>query len=123
MIRALRHSWLPLGLALGAGWACGGPEKITDSDPPQVTITAPPPGEVAGEVQVTAVAQDASGSKVVKFFVDNTLFGEDQSSPYSVIWHSRGVANGNHQIKVEAEDLNGLRGSASIEVMVNNGPN
>jgi hypothetical protein len=94
-----------------------------DVTPPDVSITAPANGAtVSGTVTVNAAASDNVGVAGVQFFLDGAPLGaEDVSSPYSVVWNSAGVPNGNHQLSARARDAAGnTRTSTAVNVNLAN---
>ncbi len=94
----------------------------TDTTPPTVSLTSPAGGTtVSGAVSVSASAGDNAGVRGVQFQVDGVNVGaEDTTSPYSITWDSRLVANGAHTIKAIARDLSGLTAADTRSVTVDN---
>jgi hypothetical protein len=90
--------------------------------PPSLSVTAPVAGAtVAGTIQVSVNATDASGISTVKFRVDGAFTGaSDASAPYSFTWNSTTVADGPHTVGAEATDGAGLKTTAGIQVNVLN---
>jgi glucose/arabinose dehydrogenase/PKD repeat protein len=83
---------------------------VTDTTPPAVQITGPPPGSVAGTVNVTANASDDVGVAGVQFQLDGAaLGGEDTSAPYSVSWDTTTATPGSHTLTAAARDAAGNR--------------
>jgi hypothetical protein len=94
-----------------------------DTTPPAVTIEAPAHGSSAeGWIAVTASASDNIGVVGVQFKLDGAnLSSEDTSEPYSVLWNTRGVANGPHTLTAIARDAAGNQTTATaVEVTVSN---
>lgn len=89
--------------------------------PPTVQITYPTEGQtVSGNVTIAANASDDGGAPTVRFFVDNTLLGEDSTAPYEMPWNTADTNNGSHTIAVEAVDSAGQTARATVTVTVNN---
>jgi glucose/arabinose dehydrogenase/PKD repeat protein/fibronectin type 3 domain-containing protein len=84
------------------------PLEPPSSDPtgPSVAITAPAAdAQVSGNVTITAIADDDVGVEGVRFFVDGTQVGpEDTTAPYGADWDSRGFSNGAHTLTARATD-------------------
>ena len=77
---------------------------------------------MAGLVTIAAAASDDVGVAGVQFQVDGANFGgEVTSAPYSVVWNSTSVSNGNHGLTAIARDAAGHTTPASVTVTVNNG--
>jgi bacterial leucyl aminopeptidase len=84
------------------------PGLPTDTTPPTVSLTAPAAGAtVTGTTSITATASDNVGVSKVEFLVDGALKGASVSSPYSLAWDSRTVANGSHTVAAKAYDSSG----------------
>lgn len=94
----------------------------TDTTKPTVTLTAPTTfTTVAGiPVFVSANATDNVGVAGVQFKVDGVNIGaEDMTSPYSVLWDTVGVTEGDHAITAVARDSAGnIQTSSSVVVTV-----
>jgi predicted amidohydrolase len=99
-----------------------GPPPPAD-EPPDVSITAPASGAtVSGTVTITASASDDVGVAGVRFLVDGTQLGaEDTTAPYSISWNTTTAANGSHTLTATARDSSGQVASSSIPVNVSNG--
>jgi peptidoglycan/xylan/chitin deacetylase (PgdA/CDA1 family) len=92
-----------------------------ESTAPTVSITSPTNGAtVTGNIRVTASASDSqSGVASVAFYVDNTLIGTSNSSPWQVQWNTKRVSAGQHVLTAVATDRAGNRAtSAGITVTV-----
>jgi hypothetical protein len=95
----------------------------TDVTPPVVSLSAPAANaSVSGSVQLSAAATDNVGVVGVVFRVDTTVVGaEDFSSPYSVSWDTRSVANGMHTVTASARDAAGNTTTTNpVTINVNN---
>jgi len=94
-----------------------------DTTPPTVNITAPANGAtVSGTVTVSANASDNVGVAGVQFLRDGVAFGaEDTSAPYSIVFDTTAVGNGQHTLAAVARDAAGNRTtSATVTVTVAN---
>ncbi|MFH1696065.1 MAG: Ig-like domain-containing protein [Candidatus Micrarchaeota archaeon] len=93
-----------------------------DNTPPAVSITNPNQGNLISEtISLQANATDSeSGIKKVEFYIDDSIKGTDTTSPYSIQWNSRKVANGTHTIKAKATDNAGNTAEDEIEINVSN---
>lgn len=96
---------------------------VGDTTSPTVSMTAPAAGAtVSGNVTLSATAADAVGVAGVRFEVDGTAVGaEDTTAPFSVSWSSTAVANGTHSIRAVARDAAGnTSASPAVGVTVTN---
>ncbi len=94
-----------------------------DTTPPSVTITAPADGAtVSGTVNVTANASDNVGVIGVQFLLDGVLGADDTTAPYSISWDTTATVNGSHVLTAIARDAAGNTRTASVSVIVSNGP-
>lgn len=88
-------------------------------DPPIVYISNPSDGAtVSGIIDIVANASDNIGIKKVEFYVDNTLKGNDFSSPYSYSWDTRNYSEGSHTLMAKAYDALHQTGTDTISVFV-----
>ncbi|HEY6359511.1 MAG TPA: Ig-like domain-containing protein [Vicinamibacterales bacterium] len=85
------------------------PDARADSTSPVITITWPPGGSiVAATTPVTAAAADNLAVAWVRFFVDGVpIATEDNTSPYSIAWHTTGIADGQHILTAVTRDTAG----------------
>lgn len=85
-----------------------------DTTPPTVSVTTPTNGAtVSGAVTLTAAASDNVGVSGVRFYVDGTQVGaEDTTAPYSITWDSTNSL-GTHQITAVARDAAGNTATSS----------
>lgn len=100
-----------------------GSAPVGDTTSPTVSVTSPAGGaSVSGNVTLTASAGDDVGVAGVRFEVDGTAVGtEDTTAPYSVSWPSTSVANGTHAIRAVARDAAGnTAASPPVSVTVSN---
>ena len=96
---------------------------VADTGLPTVSVTGPTNGAaVTGTITISAKASDNVGVAGVQFYLDgNALGNEDTSSPYSLSWDSRTVANGTHTLVAKARDAAGnISTSSIIQIHVTN---
>ncbi len=94
-----------------------------DTTPPTVSVTQPTAGStLANTVTLAANAADNESIASVRFTVDGSPVGTDvTSAPYTLLWDSRSVSNGLHQIRAVATDSSGnATTSSSVFVFVVN---
>jgi hypothetical protein len=94
------------------GATCGGGAYTVACPPPTVSISTPAANDtVSGTVTLTATAAAASQYMVtvasVAFLVDNASVGTVMASPYTFMWDSTKVTNGNHTITAKVTDSAG----------------
>lgn len=106
---------------------CGGgsnpPPAPGDTQAPSVSVTAPINGATVSGANATlsANASDNVGVSRVEFYIGSTKVGEDTSSPYSIVWNSTTVANGNYTVSAKAFDAANNQGtSANVSATVSN---
>ena len=94
-----------------------------DTQPPNVTLTAPAQGAtVSGSnVSLSANASDDVAVDHVDFLAGSTLIGSATSAPYSVTWDSTTVADGPVTITARAVDTSSNQATDSHSVTVSNG--
>jgi uncharacterized protein (TIGR03118 family) len=81
--------------------------------PPVVALTVPA-GNLAGTVTLTATAQDPIAIAKIQFFANtSTLIGTATTSPYTVQWDTKAVANGTVSITAVATDNDGNVGMSA----------
>jgi hypothetical protein len=82
-----------------------------DTTAPTVSITAPTNGTTvatgATTLNVTASASDAVGVTRVDFYLNNSLYAQDPSSPYSTSISLGSLQSGTHSLFARAYDLAG----------------
>jgi len=113
------------GLATNPGWRITAGFKelsFSDTAPPTVALTSPSDGAmVSGTIVVSASASDNVGVAGVRFRLDGTDLGiEDTSSPYSVSWDTTTSSNNVHTLTAITRDAAGNTASSTISVTVNN---
>ena len=93
-----------------------------DITPPTVSLAAPTNNvSVSGTVSLTASASDNVKVAGVRFYVDSTPLGaEDTKSPYSASWNTTTVANGTHTLTARARDAAGNITTSTVTVTVDN---
>jgi subtilisin family serine protease len=102
-----------LALSMGGG---GG-----DNTPPIVSFIQPTNGAtVSGTTNVVVNASDNVGVASVSFYVNGNLVATDTTVPYEYSWNTLTVANGGHNLRVEAKDAADNVGSSQIGVTVSN---
>ena len=108
-------------LLLGTGCGDSGPPDV-DAVAPEVSLTAPDPGAVAGVVEVTASASDNDVVAGVLFQADGADIGvEDTQTPYGITWNTTDLPQGLHVLSAVARDAAGNTAtSAPVSVTVNN---
>ena len=109
--------------AVGNTTTSSGVTVTVDNGAPTVAVTAPSGGAtVAGTTTVTASASDNVGVAGVRFLVDGTAIGaEDTAAPYSVAWDTTTAANGSHTLTAVARDAVGnATTSSGVTVTVGN---
>jgi hypothetical protein len=115
----------PETIAAIRDWITAGAPFDSDADdttPPTASITTPAANEtVAGTVAIDATASDDVGVISVAFLVDDERLGAaDTSAPYSLEWDTTTVADGAHELAVEASDAAGNVGRATVAITVAN---
>ena len=95
---------------------------VGDDTPPSVTITSPAESAtIADDFLIEADATDAgSGIDYVEFFDGATSLGTDPTAPYTYLWDTRTVSNGEHEITAIAHDTLGNTNSDSVTIDINN---
>jgi Bacterial Ig domain len=90
---------------------------------PAVTITSPAANAtLSSRVALGATVALDAGAKLskVEFFDGSSSLGAATSSPASLTWDTTTAADGPHTLTVVATDQAGLKGSASLQVIVAN---
>jgi len=95
---------------------------VADTTAPTCSITSPANGAtIQSVISINANANDNVAVTKVEFYEGINLIGTASVSPYSIIWDTTKVANGNHNIQVKAYDAaNNVGTSAVISVTVDN---
>jgi hypothetical protein len=95
---------------------------LPDAAPPAVAIQSPRGGVLFGSVVVSASASDNVGVAGVRFLLDNSPIGaEDTDTPYELTWETTTVSNGTHVVTAVARDDAGNQTTAtSVSVTVAN---
>ena len=89
--------------------------------PPNIQFVQPQDGAVvSSSVTVEAQATDDIGVTKVEFYLNTTLLFTDYTSPYSFVWYSTSVANGNYYLRAVAYDTSGQTSTATITISVRN---
>lgn len=116
--RALSRDEIQLDMTIPVG-------TIPDTTAPAVLLTAPLEGAVlTGTVTLSATASDDIGVAGVRFLVDGTQVGaEDTSAPYSIQLDSRTLMNTGHQVTATARDAAGnTTTTTAVNVTASNPP-
>ncbi len=91
------------------------------SSPPVINITSPTNNSVfiaGSNITIAANATDANGSITkVEFFNGTDKLGEDQTSPYNLVWTN--IPEGTHLIVAKATDNQGTTTDAEVQIFVN----
>ena len=99
----------------------GATNGSADINPPTVSLLTVP-SAVSGSLLLMATANDDVGIAQVSFFVDGTAIGSVTNAPYEFTWDSTTVADGDHDITVEARDFSGNVAASPVQtVTTNNG--
>ena len=89
--------------------------------PPNVEFVQPQNGAVvSSSITITAQATDDLGITKVEFYLNTTLLHTDYTSPYSFVWYSTNVANGDYYLRAVAYDTSGQTSTATITIAVRN---
>lgn len=95
--------------------------RETDTQPPDVAITAPAPDSIVdGLVDVDVSADDNVGVERVDLYANGYQVGSTEISPYEFTWDSTRVNDGTATLTAYAFDTSGNRGEAEIQVEVAN---
>jgi hypothetical protein len=94
---------------------------VKDAVPiPSVNITSPADGSIFSQgstITISAAASETGGSiSKVEFFANNTLIGQDITSPYSFTWNN--VQAGDYTIVARAQDALGQYANHNISIHV-----
>jgi N-acetyl-anhydromuramyl-L-alanine amidase AmpD len=93
-----------------------------------VRVANPPlrltlPGTGAGVRGITTIPVRVSEKiERVALYVDGVAVSRDGSAPYSLVWDTRGAAEGPHDVIVYARGRNGRRVAEQLSLMVANSP-
>jgi len=94
---------------------------LSDATPPTVTMSSPSGGVLFGSILVAASASDNIGVAGVKFLLDNSPLGaEDTAAPYELTWPTATASNGTHSLTAVARDAAGNQSSTIVSVTVSN---
>ena len=91
--------------------------------PPVVTLTTPS-GSLSGTIPLSATVVDPLKLAKVDFLAGATLVGTATTSPFTVMWDTTTVADGQVMVTAKATDVDGNVGSsaATTVTVANNGP-
>jgi subtilisin family serine protease len=95
-----------------------------DTTPPTVNITSPTNGTtVSGNVVIAAIASDDSGIEKVQFSGGPSYLGFDLTPPYTKLWNTNAVSDGQQWVRVRAVDNAGnVSPWVAVSVTVSNNP-
>ncbi len=99
---------------------------VPDATPPTVSVIAPAQGGiVTTSSTLWAVASDNASVAGVQFFLDGAQLGSEVTTPpYSMVWDTSTVANGQHTITARARDTAGNTAmSAAVSITVDRSGN
>ena len=90
--------------------------------PPVVEFTNPLNGQtVSGNVTLTASSSDNVAVTYIFYAVNGTpITGQLTTAPYSFVWDTTKLVNGNYTLKATTHDPSGNNSTAVIDVTVNN---
>jgi hypothetical protein len=109
-----KFKMLILALVIGLTSCNKAPECSFESPKDSDTFTT------TDSIVVKINAEDKKGSiKEVSLYIDNNLHGTAKEAPYQFTIPSKTLAEGNHTLKAEATNDKGLKGEASITIVVN----
>ncbi|MEK7595611.1 MAG: Ig-like domain-containing protein [Patescibacteria group bacterium] len=101
--------------------AADSPPVVSDTTPPQVTITSPLEGAtLSGVTSIKANAMDESGIAKVEFYVGSVLNSTDTTTPYSYDFDTAKVPNGPHKLRAKAYDSKGNLAESFVNVTISN---
>ena len=100
-----------------AAVAAAAQAKVTDVQPPSVSITAPMGGTVSGIVPVNVTASDNVGVTRVDLLVSGTLLASDISAPYAFSWDSTALAGTSASLVARAYDAAGNSASSTAVIV------
>jgi hypothetical protein len=97
---------------------------IADTTAPTVSVSSPTGGSTqSGTIVVSATAADNVGVAKVEFYVDGSLKGTDNTSPFSLSIDTTTLTNASHALTAKAFDAaNNSTTSAAVNITVNNAP-
>jgi subtilisin family serine protease len=88
---------------------------------PQVALTAPADGATLTRVvKLSAVAADDVAVTQVEFYVGALLLGTDTTPPYELNWDTNNVGNGSHTVSARAFDASCNSQTSTVTVTVQN---
>ncbi len=89
---------------------------------PTIEIVRPRDGaSVSGTVWIVAAAADDQGVAEVTFQVDGSLLATLTERPYELAWDTTPLAPGDHEIRVEVRDGDGLSSQENVTIRVGGG--
>lgn len=95
------------------------PGQLVDTTAPMLELASPMANAIIKRnTTITANASDAGGMRNVLIYIDGALVATRTAAPYTYSWDIEGVADGDHTIKVVANDLAGRSTERSVPVTV-----
>ena len=84
------------------------PPPVTDTIPPQISITSPAQGLYIGaNLTVTVAATDHVAVTKVDLYVDGTLKSSSTTAPFTLKWSTKKASRGAHSLQAKAYDAAG----------------
>lgn len=77
-------------------------------------------GNDLGRMTPYAIPASYTGVTRVDFYVDGSLVATDNTVPFSYVWNTANISNGNHTIQVKASDGKNTGASSLININVTN---
>ncbi len=117
--------------AKGQNFATEDPPTETDdmhtaANQPKIEIIMPANNELIEENKLEARVEVSAplGIKKVDFYIDNILFGSDNTGPYSYVYNLTNVSNGIHKLTATAYDIveNSTETNISVNIKVDRAP-
>ncbi|HET6993549.1 MAG TPA: Ig-like domain-containing protein, partial [Chitinophagaceae bacterium] len=95
-----------------------------DTQLPSVSLISPSANSIlAGNIDVTATANDNIGVTSVEFLLNGVVFGTDLSAPYSVQMNTTSFTDGQYVLTARAKDLDGnLATTSPANIIIYNNP-
>jgi M6 family metalloprotease-like protein len=120
------HTLTARAVDAGLNTADSDPISVTvrDVTAPSISLSSPTNGALLhGSVSLAPLASDASGIQRVEYFLDDAPvpFSTSTTNPFSVIWDTALIPDGEHALTLQAVDVADNRGtSAATTVSVDN---
>ncbi|MHA1247636.1 MAG: Ig-like domain-containing protein [Candidatus Thorarchaeota archaeon] len=92
-----------------------------DLTPPSIDINLDAGATYSGIKEITAtITEQTFDIKSVKLYIDNVLVDTEYDSSFSYSWNTESYTNGDHTIRIVAEDTVGNSGYEEVTVFVSN---